>query len=291
MKRSITVESSNVSNVSFSATDADADDESEEYIFGVQENSELSYCPSLPKHTKPKKPNLRSNGVKNLGGRKQQIPHSIPIRFNAQIGSSKYTIRNSFQEFKIQIDDSTERTPLLSNYSSKPKERSSDCNSCLWTLMALFVFVVVFIGLGCQPITNFQISNLKIVSKSHELFEFDLQILGSNTNIFPIYLDSTDLDVFVGVESTNELLAHVRSFKNIPKFASFGSSSNITARISIIEPDNTLGKIIYTTYPFIITIRGDIWYSTLFNSVHYSIPVCSYFSLSDETTVLVRSCM
>lgn len=240
MKRSITVDSTYVSSV-------DADDESEEYIFGVQETNDLSYSISLPKCTKFKKPNLRSKGVKNLGNHAQPIPNSIPIRFNAQSGTAKYNIRNSFQEFKIQIEESSERTPLLqhdlSSYSSKPKEKNSSCKYYLYTILVLFLFAVAFTGLDCHQLANLEISRLKMVSKTYELFEFDLHISASNNNIFPVYLESTDLDVFVGVESPNELLAHVRSFKNAPEFRSFGLSSNVTGRISIIEPDNTLGKM------------------------------------------------
>ena len=134
-------------------------------------------------------------------------------------------------------------------------------------LLALTIILAAVFGFTSQSVQDPDVFGIKIVTRSISLFEFNLDIIGLNYNLIPIVF-TPDLDVYASrsrpdgswsattkIIANQELLGHVRTFNSssaLPPVA----TTTISSKISIIDPSNTLGKFIYMTTPFVLTVRG-----------------------------------
>ncbi|KAJ3213905.1 hypothetical protein HDU67_002311 [Dinochytrium kinnereticum] len=125
-----------------------------------------------------------------------------------------------------------------------------------------------------------------------DLFAFDMELEAVNWNVVPVDVGVVDLDVYASADAVAsnmttavELLGHVKHFEGLARFPPI-ASSNVTGRIAIKEPSNTIGRIIYTTYPYRLTLVGQLTYSStgpllglggaLFNTLfEHTVPICS----------------
>ncbi|KAI8818632.1 uncharacterized protein EV422DRAFT_569677 [Fimicolochytrium jonesii] len=166
-------------------------------------------------------------------------------------------------------------------------------------LLGSFTLFVVCI----QPLSQVSIVGVGNIHAEYSIYEFDIVLGAANANILPVYLRNVDMDVFVGsdilgVEGVGladtvpsqedspapppdptksppkELLSHVHHLTTTISFPAFTPSTPTTpvGHISIREPENTMGKMIYMEFPYTLTIRGKIRYRTLWWSEH-SVPV------------------
>ncbi|KAJ3101711.1 hypothetical protein HDU97_001120 [Phlyctochytrium planicorne] len=129
------------------------------------------------------------------------------------------------------------------------------------------------------------------ITASKELYAFDLELQAVNWNVIPADIVSLDLNIYASADAVaynastmEELLGHVKYFDDRVRFPA-AISSNATGRISLKDPSNTIGRIIYMFYPYRLTLVGEIMYSTtgpmlgqgkMFNPLfEHSVNVCS----------------
>lgn len=204
-----------------------------------------------------------------------------------------------------------ENTPLLHSVYISNVYQITDQKRSFKTVVYVFLLAMVlisatFVAFTCQKL-NVKVGALQILTRTPELFEFDVELTGSNANLVRVELRDTDIDVFatMGVsdqfdfmqweDSTPELLGHVREFNKTANFKPIATTTT-KARISILDPYNTLGKLylilisIYMHFPFTVVVRGKIWYS-FFSILEYSINVCSYYQVLDDTATESHLCI
>lgn len=87
-----------------------------------------------------------------------------------------------------------------------------------------------------------------------------------------------------------ELLGHIKSL-DVPVLFSALSSTNASLHLSIPDPLNTLGRMIYLSYPYTLQIRGSLLYYTVTSLIQYSVPICSVHWVESPTSILSRSCL
>lgn len=118
--------------------------------------------------------------------------------------------------------------------------------SCV-TLLSLFLFCA-------QPLKDLKLQSISNIVAEIDLYQFDLMLTAVNTNIVPVSIQQADLDVYASPEMAHfgepdvdffvdEILGHVRTLNGSAVFNPISRTSNVTARISIEYPSNTLGKL------------------------------------------------
>ncbi|KAI8593892.1 hypothetical protein BDZ88DRAFT_401878 [Geranomyces variabilis] len=212
----------------------------------------------------------------------------------------EYSLRGSFEEERAYLlrakrresrprgsvgdsDDISER--------SIPKPRSLIL--LVGTIFVLLLGTFTLFTFCIQPLSQLSVLGIGDVRGTYDLFEFDVVFAAANENVVPVYVRNVDLDIFVssdlmidqntssnltggrggggnsgsGKHASKELLAHVRHLTTAIAFPALTPSTQTTptGHISIRDPENTLGKLIYLNYPFpyTLTVRGNVRYRTL----------------------------
>ncbi|KAJ3315800.1 hypothetical protein HDV04_000007 [Boothiomyces sp. JEL0838] len=243
-----------------SSTDHDADDE-EEYIFSSNGLLLEDY-----KYLRKKKKEIKSSN--------STVSVNIPSETSRLI--NEYPIQQQNLYLVIQKKSSCFRITVCS------------------MILGCFMFLVTFFAFCCQPLSNFTTGSITVTNRTPEIFEFQIHFDAVNTNLIPISLESTDINVYASLKHykalmSNELLGHVRHFNQSPIFNAASFTKNATGTISI-KPQNTLGKLIYMSTPFLLTVEGRIWYSALFDTIQYQIPICGYYYVVDDGPAQIHSC-
>lgn len=276
-KRILTEESSGRSNSSrffsdqsnrmletskFFTSEQDCDDDEESFLYSTDQETPIVYSTGNAKYPKKHFRRIlqRSSKVRRLSDPTEEshlLSHSPTSSFN--------------------IADEECQPPAQVSYRCY---RFAFISSLLFFAI-LFLTAIVF---TFQPLQNTNLVGLEITQRNLRLFEFNLKLQALNTNLIPVNLTSLDLDVFAsrGIGSSlkdmnQELLAHVRHFNSSSSVAVAAASQSVsTHKVSVIEPANTLGRLIILTPPFVLKVRGKVWYTSPFELIHYSIPVCLY---------------
>ncbi|KAJ3362186.1 hypothetical protein HDU91_003543 [Kappamyces sp. JEL0680] len=279
----------------------DADDEGEEFLFSTDHETRTLTFNSK----EPKRKSLRSYSSH------QKLPKFYakkPLLVN-RVETSQRLEYGTFQKTPVPPAGSSQTQPpheptiVFSSFLlppelhehfrvRKPIYRSTRCLlSCI--MLSFVLLCVSLIGFSFQPLSNAGAVGLSIKTRSALLFEFDVLIQATNANFIPVTLLDADLDVFAshgvsephpvrdGLAGKQELLGHVRTF-NASVSVSPTTYSVVRPRVTLVDPNNTLGKFIYLTLPFTLTIRGEIWYTSPFSLVHYTIPVCLYAHVDED---------
>ncbi|TPX58256.1 hypothetical protein SpCBS45565_g08039 [Spizellomyces sp. 'palustris'] len=185
-----------------------------------------------------------------------------------------YLLGTKRHEFRRQ---SLPRDIESSSDFERPKGRSFVLSVGCLVFVALTLFAMV--AFCIQPLTNLSILRVGNIHGTLSIFEFDMTLSATNENIIPAYVDELDLDVFVGggLESENvfesdesnstvalgkELLGHIRRVTPTTTFTPL-SRTNANTHIAIHDPENTLGRVIYMRFPYTLTVRGSVTYSSL----------------------------
>jgi hypothetical protein len=196
-----------------------------------------------------------------------------------------------------------EETPLLhqvnpSRLHQLEVAKEEETKSKMAWYCTLLVIIMVFLsvaGLCAQPVRNTCLDGIKVLQRTPQLFEFDLIFSGTNSNFKDVIVDVVDLEIVAAgfdtlpIRIPKELLGHVRNFSQSLVFKPISISQFTTARVSLVKPHNTLGRLIYMRYPFTLFITGDLYYSFL-NIFQYSVPICSYFYIFDDNITPANPC-
>jgi hypothetical protein len=261
LKRSLTVEINAIKPAFLFSTEHDADDE-EDYVF----NNTEKITRSIPFQKR----------YRRSGHEVDETTALLPKYSKSQASSSPTRPQNYLNvvtEMESQQSKIRERKRFLRLMGSS-------------FLLALALVSAAIFGFTSQPIQDPNVFGVEIETRSISLFEFNLNIVGLNSNLIPVVL-TPDLDVYASRErpesylfskdfiANQELLGHVREFSS-PAALPPISTSAISLKISMVDPSNTLGKFIYMTFPFVLTVKGSLTYSSPMNLFHYQIPVCLY---------------
>ncbi|KAJ3151426.1 hypothetical protein HDU86_006126 [Geranomyces michiganensis] len=212
----------------------------------------------------------------------------------------EYSLRASFEEeraYLLRAKRRESRARGNDGDSDDNSDRRSPKPRSLILLVAsilLLLFGTLTLFTFCiQPLSQLSLLGIGDVRGTYDLFEFDLLFAAANGNVVPVYVRNVDLDVFVSTDlilnenlsfnltdggrggdnsgaakhASKELLAHVRHLTTAISFPALTPSTQTTptGHISIRDPENTLGKLIYLNYPFpyTLTVRGNVRYRTL----------------------------
>ncbi|KAJ3409950.1 hypothetical protein HDV05_004149 [Chytridiales sp. JEL 0842] len=93
-----------------------------------------------------------------------------------------------------------------------------------------------------------------------------------------------------GHYANNELLGHVKILRTPAFFPPF-SKNNSTARVAIVEPSNSIGKIIYMNYPYTLTIQGYLRYTLGAGMFVHAVPICSVHRVESASLIVSKSCL
>ncbi|KAL2920255.1 hypothetical protein HK105_200324 [Polyrhizophydium stewartii] len=191
-------------------------------------------------------------------------------------------------------------------------------------LVILAVIAIALLSLCVQPLASVAVAGVANIVASPDLFQFDLRLAGSNFNIIPIDVAQADLDVYASADIPRsladaapqnpsqpapphpaaapaaaapsaaalgpELLGHVRRVNSSVVFPLLANAHDLHATITIVDPSNTLGKLIYLHYPYTLIVRGQLQYATLFSLTRYAIPVCSIHVVDGPNSVRPLPC-
>ncbi|KAI8898832.1 hypothetical protein BC833DRAFT_588284 [Globomyces pollinis-pini] len=232
-----------------------------------------------------------------------------PLLTSANIPQRKRPVSTGrYYDMSMQDSPHSEASYRYHNRNTKTSDSANSClRICVFSILLFAILVSFTVLTFCfQPLSNVELGAMTMITRTEELFEFDLQITGTNSNIIPAFLESTDFEVYASVgdheyplDSTSkypaplikhELLGHVRSFNLSVVFPPVSSSTNI-GKIAIEDPSNTLGKLIYLTLPFTLSVEGYIWYTSIFRLTHQPIPICRYYFVTGEGVHVGNSCL
>ncbi|KAJ3393512.1 hypothetical protein HDU92_007708 [Lobulomyces angularis] len=151
-----------------------------------------------------------------------------------------------------------------------------------------------------KSLQEISILRVNFVHGTPDYYEFELGLSAKNPNIVNINIHDIDLDVMVSVaESTKsisghdeELLGHVSKFQNQKSLLFYPKMvTNSTAIILIKDPSNTVGRLIYDSYPYTLILRGSFHYYLFGNLISYKVTICSEHRIYNVTEVVNKKCL
>ncbi|KAJ3063852.1 hypothetical protein HDU98_000375 [Podochytrium sp. JEL0797] len=142
-----------------------------------------------------------------------------------------------------------------------------------------------------------------ISAASAQIYAVDFELMAVNWGImWDVVLGGADLEVFVeasgetsdlprdGNLSSQELLAHLSVLDKPAIFPPHSVTLNATARLAIDHPSSTVGKIIYMNYPYKLTLKGSLRYTSAFGIYTSAFPVCSVHLVEARDVISSREC-
>ncbi|TPX37184.1 hypothetical protein SmJEL517_g01071 [Synchytrium microbalum] len=183
---------------------------------------------------------------------------------------------------------------IRSSHSSNRILRPAPALVLTLVLLVLTGFPLLF--LCVRPLdADGGLFRVRNINASTELYEFDVTMSASNPNIVPVHITEVDLDILVSAHlpntrsspasrkhkggdsqnpSTEELLGHIKYLSSSITIPAWVTTNNATGHVSMPEPSNTLGKLIYMLGTYELQIVGTLTYHTVF-VVPYTVPVCT----------------
>ena len=303
MNRSVTIETIPYMAVpsifSYSTDDNVADDEQEEYMFNVSEgdvllNQQISRIPSKKRLAKESARSSSKPFLYHFSSYGSMCPSVSLAEVALQSPSSSPPPSQRYEE---------SRTLRLKKLIAKDRKRSQNRLIVLGLILAFLVIVFSVLMFSAMPLTSILVKKVENIVELPDVYEFDLILSAANSNMFPIAIIATDLDVFASSVpeydnmiriTSEELLGHVRYLNNSAVFISNSFSDRVACKVSIEDPSNTFGKLIYLRYPYILTIRGTFLYSSFLLQMlavfHHQINLCETYRVISETEAFHEQC-
>ncbi|KAI8925730.1 hypothetical protein BC831DRAFT_459527 [Entophlyctis helioformis] len=169
----------------------------------------------------------------------------------------------------------------------------------------VFLFLAI-IGLTLltfciQPLVGVVDTRIANIVATPDVFQFDMVLQGSNVNIVAVDVHRADLDVYASADAPiefpdsavtvrdvdadplpPELLGHVRALNGTLQFPPLA--------ITILNPSNTVGKLIYLQYPYTLIVRGRLHYATFMSLTHDGFDICSVHEVQSPSVIISRQC-
>jgi hypothetical protein len=187
------------------------------------------------------------------------------------------------------------------------------------SIAGTLAMMLMFCSIPLQNRTDLWGVRVSNITALPDLYAFDLTLFAENWNIVSVTVRSGDLDVFASADAyavtddkvsttllqqsslhnrrrhrgrhfNNELLGHVKLLRPPAVFPAF-TTTNATARAAIVDPSNSIGKIIYMNYPYTMTINGHLKYSTGAGLFLYHVPICSIHRVESIDVIVSLSCL
>ncbi|KAI8912640.1 hypothetical protein EDD86DRAFT_245523 [Gorgonomyces haynaldii] len=142
-------------------------------------------------------------------------------------------------------------------------------------LLSLCLLVFTLVTFCAQALVDVKVDSISSIVGSVKLYQADLELS-----------DMTEDDA---PSPNEELLGHLRQFNYTAVFRPARMNDHVIARISIIDPSNTFGRMIYLTYPYTLKVHGFMWYNLLW-FWQYSSPICSVHHIYNASYIETRDC-
>lgn len=166
-------------------------------------------------------------------------------------------------------------------------------SSMVFTILLMFCFLFAI----SRPI-DLQSISIQNVNGTVDSYAFDLNLACLNPNLIPIKITRLNLDIFTSIadpdpkksQGRRELLAHVDKFEK--RYLTFPpcAISNSSGWIYINDPANSLGKLIYLSPPYQLSIVGSLKYTFFGDLLEQRMSVCQLFHISEDGVVSAVGC-